>query len=737
MADATALAVWQAVVRHCAARCVRWLFRVELVGLEHFHAAGPRVLIVANHVSLLDGVMLYLFLPAPPLFAVSPALARRWYVRPLLALAAWEPLDPHSPLGLKTLTRHLRDGRQIALFPENRMTSTGIAMKIYDGPAMIADKADATFLPVAIDGLEHSRASALDSLLRRRWFPQVTLRILPSRPLRLAADVQGRFRRAQATAQLQAVMDEIDFTRAFRRETLTDALVRAAHKHGPGQVILEDSRGVRLSYRQLLTRAFVLGAALSRRLDPGERLGVMLPSSAAAVVALFAGAARGHTVALLNFTGGVRNLLTALEIAQVRTVCTSRAFIELAQLEHEVAAIGAQAKILYLEDLRDSIGPLAKLAGAVAGRLPRLALARYNGQRSADDAAVILFTSGSEGIPKGVALSHANLTANYAQVQMLLDITRRDRVLNVLPVFHAFGLLGGVLLPLFKGTPTYQYPSPLHYHRIPELCYEIGATCLFGTNTFLRNYARHAHPYDLHRMRFVIAGAEKLTADTRELWADKFGIRIYEGYGATEGSPVLAANHPRAARTGTVGHLLTGIEHYLEPVAGIAEGGELVVRGPNIMLGYLFHGGDGTLIRPRTARAGVGWYATGDIVTLDADGYVVIKGRSKRFAKIAGEMVSLAATEELAAACWPDGCHAALALADARKGEQIVLVTNVVGAERAALVVAARERGVSERAVPRQVIHHDAIPLLGSGKINYPALRELVPAQSRSWFNRT
>ena len=432
---------------------------------------------------------------------------------------------------------------------------------------------------------------------------------------------------------------------------------------------------------------------------------------------------------MLNFTAGARGLVTAIETGNVRLVVTSRAFIETAGLGAEATAIESQARLLYLEDLRAAIGPWAKLVGALAARVPLLAHRLLGGSRDADTPAVVLFTSGSEGIPKGVVLSHANLLANFAQVQSLLDLTRHDRVLNVLPVFHAFGLLGGVLLPLLKGCPSYQYPSPLHYRLVPELCYELGITCLFGTNTFLRAYAQQGHPFDMLRMRYVIAGAEKLTDDTRTLWAEKFGVRIFEGYGATEASPVIAVNHPLAARRGSVGRLLTMTEHYLEPVAGIAVGGELVVRGPHVMQGYMFHGSDGAIIKPWTQRGGAGWYATGDIVALDEDGYVSIKGRAKRFAKVGGEMVSLAIIEDLAALLWPSGLHAALAVADARKGEQIVLFSDVVTVNRTELLAAARAAAHSELVLPRQIIHHQALPLLGSGKINYPALREFYLRQ--------
>ena len=718
-----------APLRSAVAAVLRRLLRVQINGLEHLRAAGPRTLLVANHLSLIDGLLLFLFLPVNPVFAVSPSTVRCRWLRPLLACVDWHELDTRNPAAIKSLTHVLREGRAVMIFPEGRLTSTGSLMKVYDGPAMIADRADADVLPIALDGPQHSYFSALGGLVHRRCLPPVTITLLPTRKLSIPVETRGADRRACAVDALLSVMHEIAFTAVFRPESLFAAVVRAARSHGKGTLIIEDATGVRLRYKDLITRSLVLGGAITRKLADRERVGVLLPSTAAAVVTILACAAHGRQAAMLNFTAGERGLLTAIETANVRLVVTSRAFIETAGLGAEAAAIESQARLLYLEDLRASIGPWTKIAGALAACAPLLAHRLLGGAQDADTAAVVLFTSGSEGIPKGVVLSHANLLANFAQVQTLLDLTRRDRVLNVLPIFHAFGLLGGVLLPLLKGCPSYQYPSPLHYRLVPELCYELGITCLFGTNTFLRAYAQQGQAFDMFRMRYVIAGAEKLTDDTRALWADKFGVRIFEGYGATEASPVIAVNHPLASRRGTVGRLLTLTEHYLEPVDGIAVGGELVVRGPNVMQGYMFHGSDGAIIKPWTQRAGAGWYATGDIVTIDPDGYLSIKGRAKRFAKLGGEMVSLAIAEELAAMLWPAGRHAALAVADSRKGEQIVLFSDVAVVNRAELLTVARSAGHSELVLPRQIIHHEALPLLGSGKINYPALREIYLRQ--------
>ncbi len=717
-------------MRAILAAVVRIAFRVRVRGLEHYRAAGGQVLIVANHVSLLDGIMLYLFLPEPPAFAVNRTTAERWYAKPFLRLAECHELDTLNPVSLKTIVRLLRSGRTTVIFPESRISATGTLMKIYDGPGMIADRADATLLPIAINGLQYSRYSALKGLHRLRWFPAVTLTVLPPRKLAVDAVATGAERRTAATAQLSAIMREIAFANAYEHESMFSALVRAARAHGHGQVILEDSTGARLRYRDIITRAFVLGALIARRSGVGDRVGILLPSTAAAVVTLFACQARGREAAMLNFTAGVRGLVTAIETAGISIVFTSRAFIEAGDLAAEAAAVAENTRLVYLEDLRATIHLGHKLGGVLAARVPLLAHRLLSPRRSADDPAVILFTSGSEGIPKGVVLSHANLLANYAQVQMLIDITRRDRVLNVLPLFHAFGLLGGLLLPLFKGTPTYQYPSPLHYRIIPELCYELGVTCLFGTTTFLRGYGRSASPYEFYTMRFVFSGAEKMTEETQRLWNDKFGIRIFEGYGATEASPVLAVNNPHANQPGSVGQLLTRMDYYLEPVTGIRSGGELVVRGPNVMLGYLFHGSDGEIIQPWTERRGAGWYETGDIVEVSDEGYIRIVGRAKRFAKIGGEMVSLAAVEELAMLAWPDHLHAALAQSDARKGEQIVLVTTAADAERATLVSAARAARIGELLIPRRLVHVEQLPLLGSGKIDYHALRAELAASS-------
>jgi acyl-[acyl-carrier-protein]-phospholipid O-acyltransferase/long-chain-fatty-acid--[acyl-carrier-protein] ligase len=414
-------------------------------------------------------------------------------------------------------------------------------------------------------------------------------------------------------------------------------------------------------------------------------------------------------------------VLSAGRTARLRTVVTSRRFIELARLESLAAALGAAVEIVWLEDLRDSLGFADKLYGLYASRF----VAGRRRDIAAADPAVILFTSGSEGAPKGVVLSHANLLANCRQLAARVDFSPADHLLNVLPMFHSFGLTGGFLLPLLSGVRTFLYPSPLHYRIVPELAYGIGATLLFGTDTFLAGYARAANPYDFYALRYVFAGAEPVREETRRVWAERFGKRILEGYGVTECSPVIAVNTPMHFKAGTVGRLLPLIERRIEPVDGIAEGGRLLLRGPNVMAGYLLADQPGRLLPPEE-----GWHDTGDIVRIDDEGFFAIAGRVKRFAKVGGEMISLAAAERIALAAYPDYRHAVIALPDARRGERLVLVSEVPEARRDALIAAAHREGLPEIAVPRDVLSVAALPLLGSGKTDYPAVTRLAAQQT-------
>ena len=695
----------------------RLCYRVEVRGLENLAGAGDRVIIVPNHVSFLDPPLVAAFLPGWPVFAIDPAQMRRWWVKPFLAFVNVFPMEPTRPMAAKSLIKSLKeDGGRCVIFPEGRLNVTGGAlMKIYDGPAMIADKAGAMVLPVRLDGVEFTPFSRLADRLRRRWFPRVTITILEPRRLAVPAELRGRVRRHRAGVALYDMMSEM-MARRPDPPSLFAAMLEACATHGGGHRIIEDPGTPPVTYNRVVAANFVLGRRLASGTRPGERVGLMLPNSVGAAIAFLALQATGRVPAMLNHTAGIDGVLAACKTAELHRVVTSRRFVEAAKLLTLAERLAGAVEVIWLEDVRAQLGLFDKLYGAFALRFA----ARLHARRgvSAGDPAAVLFTSGSEGEPKGVALSHANLLTNRRQIAARVDFSPADLALNALPMFHSFGLTGGFLLPLLSGVRVFLYPSPLHYRIVPEVAYATGATILFGTDTFLTGYARRANPYDFYALRYVFAGAEPVRAETRETWSELFGKRILEGYGVTECSPVIAFNTPMHNRAGTVGRFLPLIEHRLDPVPGIESGGRLFVRGPNVMAGYLR---DSEIEPP----AG-GWYDTGDIVTVDADGFIAIVGRAKRFAKIGGEMISLAIAERIAETAVPDIRHAVVALPDPRRGEKLVLVTEARGLDRSRLAEAARRLDLAEITVPREVIEVERLPLLGTGKIDYPSVIRLA-----------
>jgi acyl-[acyl-carrier-protein]-phospholipid O-acyltransferase/long-chain-fatty-acid--[acyl-carrier-protein] ligase len=694
---------------------LRAFYRLEVRGLENIEKAGPGAIVALNHVSFLDGAVALSILSREPVFAVDHGFARRWWVRPLLKLTRAVPLDPTRPLATRSLIQAVRSGETLVIFPEGRITVTGGLMKVYDGAALIAEKSEAMVVPVRIEGLEATFFSRLNrAQVRRRWFPKVIVTVLE--PVRLAVDdaLKGKARRRAAGAMLYQIMSDLIFRTTPTDRSIVEAVVDAARVHGWGRIAVEDPVAGALSYRKLLAAARVLAGKLAPLADEGEAVGVMLPSANGAAATLLGMISAGRVPAMINFTAGAAGIAGACTAAAVRTIVTSRAFIERARLEPLVAAAAKTMRVVYLEDLRATVSITDRIRALAAYR-------RAAVRRSPDDAAVILFTSGSEGAPKGVVLSHRNMLCNAAQAAARIDFGRTDKVFNALPVFHAFGLTVGLVLPLVSGVPVFLYPSPLHYRIVPELVYGANATIMFGTDTFLSGYARAAHPYDFRSVRYVLAGAEPVKEATRRLWAEKFGLRILEGYGVTETAPALALNTPMFNRFGTVGRLLPGIEARLQPVAGMDEGGRLYVRGPNVMLGYLKADQPGLLVPPEE-----GWHDTGDIVTIDRDGFVTIRGRAKRFAKIGGEMISLAALESLAAELWPDAASAVVTEPDPRRGERLVLVTEKKGATRAAFQAYARSKRAPDLLTPAEVLIADKLPLLGSGKADLAAVTRFV-----------
>lgn len=505
--------------------------------------------------------------------------------------------------------------------------------------------------------------------------------------------------------------------------TLYTALVAAMRRHGrrtPGQ--WEDMKPGLYSYGDLLKMTLALGRLAGKLTQRGEHVGVLMPNMATTLGLMIGLSASGRVPCMLNYTAGADGMKAACHTAGVRHVITSRLFLKKAGLEEQAACL-AGADLIYLEDLRAQF--------TLADKLWLMGYALWFPERALppgdpEAPAVVLFTSGSEGRPKGVVLSHRALLANVAQAMSLYAFARRDVIFNCLPLFHSLGLTAGALLPMVSGARLVLYPSPLHFKEIPRLIRDKQATILFGTSTFFHHYARSASPEDLRSLKFVVAGAEKLSPFVYQTWRECFGIEIVEGYGVTEMAPVLACNLPGQYHPGTVGRLLPGVEARLVPVHGIEKGGELHVRGPNLMSGYYRYDHPARL-EPPASEVGPGWYATGDVVEIDPDGYLTIQGRLKRFAKVAGEMVSLEVSEAIARSVSGEAAHAAICVADEGRGEAIILFTTDPGLSRDRLAVAAQGLGYPERALPRRIEVVEELPLLGSGKVDYQRLKRLVP----------
>ena len=702
----------------------RIFYRVEVKGLENYKAAGRKAVIVANHTSFLDGPLLSAFLPERASFAIDTHVSEKWWARPAFIMFKMIPIDPTNPMALRVLVDELKHGRKVVIFPEGRLTVTGALMKVYEGPGAIAQMAGARVLPVRIDGALYTPFSRMRGKLRLRWFPKITITFLPPVKFDAPDGLKGAALRQQQANKLYDVMTDMVFRTSNIDKTLFQSLLDARHIHGGGHKVVEDIARNPTNYDRLMMGSLILGRRMAEMTAGQKNVAVLLPNSIGCLLTFFGLHAFGRVPAMLNFSTGAVNMAAACRAAEATTIVTSKRFIEAGGMEADLALLAEGRKVIFLEELREGLTLKDKLYGLFARFFSKTALRMGGASSDPNSPAIILFTSGSEGLPKGVVLSHRNLQANRYQAAARIAFTASDVVFNALPMFHAFGLTGGALLPVLAGVRTFLYPSPLHYKVVPELCYETNATVLFGTDTFLMGYARSAHPYDFFNVRLVVAGAERVKPETREAWMEKFGLRILEGYGATECAPVVAVNTPMHFRTGTVGRMLDQIQYRLEPVPGIAEGGRLFVKGPNIMLGYLRSENPGVVEAPAD-----GWYDTGDIVKIDDDGFVTILGRAKRFAKIAGEMVSLGLVEHKLAEAFPEAKHAVVAVPDLRKGEQLVMFTTDAGIDAKAVQEKLKEANATALMVPRSVITLAELPLLGSGKTDYMTLNRLATEQ--------
>jgi acyl-[acyl-carrier-protein]-phospholipid O-acyltransferase/long-chain-fatty-acid--[acyl-carrier-protein] ligase len=693
-------------------------FRAENIGA--LSTPGP-VMLLPNHGSWVDWLFIAACVDRSWRFVTSKEAAQVSMVHRLVMLNRFTfPVEVDSPYAVKRIAEYLHGGGKLVIFPEGRLSRTGSLMKLFDGTGFLLYRTKARVITCYLRGPPRLLFSPNPN--RKQWFPRVTAHfsdVLTPPHLEGMSTMRARHRLTRWLYD-KMVNQQFEEEMAASGPNLMSEIVETAMRC-PSAVAVQDVSRKRLSYRRLLAGAAAL-AGQWRNLPSGGgagRVGVLLPNSNAVPVTVLSLWAAGRIPAIFNFSTGVATMLACAQLAEVKQIITSKLFLERARLNVQPMR-EAGIEFIYLEDARAGITRWERLS-ALAGVWwnPRSIV----GGQGRESTAVVLFTSGSEGPPKGVELTHGNILANIRQMLAVLDVMDNDRIFNALPLFHSFGFLA-LVFGMVRGVYDFLYPSPLHYRVIPTLLYDLDCTIFIGTNTFLNGYARRANPYDFRSVRLLFAGAEKLQEATANVWARQYGERVLEAYGATECSPAITINSPLQPRFGSAGRFLPGIEYKLEPVEGVADGGRLWVRGPNIMRGYLN-------AEPNARfQAEGGWYDTGDVGRVDEDGFLFIEGRLKRFAKVSGEMISLTAAEEALAGAFPQyGARfqvAVLARPDADRGEALVAVSNEPKLRLEEIRAAIKARGLSNLYAPREAKYLREIPKLGTGKVNHRELEAMM-----------
>jgi acyl-[acyl-carrier-protein]-phospholipid O-acyltransferase/long-chain-fatty-acid--[acyl-carrier-protein] ligase len=695
----------------------RTVHRISLDGMDRVPAVPDKLIVIANHASYLDGLIVWAFIRLPFRIIVDRTMASKSLMRPFLNNRYTVPIDFMNPYAMKDVVRMVNEGMPLLIFPEGRRTSTGNIMKIYDGAGFIALKTGASILPIYLKNTYETFFSRPHK--GRRIFAPISMTVGAIRPpIRLDHLSSNKKKKETATAMIYGMLCDLYVEVRNRPSTLGREFVRICRKNG-GRSAFDDSTGTRISYRKALIGAIAVGRFVLQNARGGT--GILLPNLSMTAVVFMGLQIYRKTTVMLNYSAGPRALGLALQLANIGTIVTSRQFLEKIKLPPDVFD---GMKMIYLEDLKaGSIGPGARLHAILTAIVPgRLAKMKTDEEK---ETAVILFTSGSEGVPKGVCLSHENIITNVYQGLSQVDVTPEDQFLNVLPLFHSFGLTVGTIIPLFAGAKTFFHMSPLQYRIVPELAYDRECTVLLATNTFLFGYGRRGNPYDFRSVRYIFCGGEALTEAVFDLCAKRFGIRAMSGYGTTECAPMVSINNALHYEHGTTGAILPGIDYKLAKVEGIDDKdgtiGRLLVRGKNVMKGYL--GSDtGTLILSVDSD---GFYDTGDVVEITAQGSLRIIGRVKRFAKVSGEMISLSAVEDaLARTIDRRKDVAVIAVDDDKKGEALIVVTNAPDLDRMQVRGILKNEGFSELASPKNVLFLKEIPKLGTGKTDYGKIKE-------------
>ncbi len=742
--------VWQlpqSLVRYLIARIFSGGYRIQIAGFKNLPASGG-VLMLGNHISWLDWAMVQIACPRPIHFVMHRTIYQRWYLRRFLDFFGVIPIaGGQSREALEEVRNLLNAGEVVCLFPEGAISRNGQLGEFKKGfERAVEGVEDAIILPFYLRGLWGSR------------FSRSSLKLQQLRNTRLRSEVIVAFGQPLALETpaheiKRKVFDlSIDAWEQHTQglDSIPLAWLRTVKKVGT-ELCLADAIGDTTLSGYRVSTGVIAFSRLIRRRSPEQNIGLLLPTSSAGVIANMACLLVGKTVVNLNYTASEAALISAVKKAEIRSLYTSRRFLD--KLEKKGIVLDQLLKgldVIYLEELKDQISQVQKIVLlAVSALLPARWLYLLFGKPVQIDApAAILFSSGSEGEPKGVVLSHRNIMGNIRQVSDVLDTQANDVVMASLPLFHAFGLTVTGFMPLVEGMPAVCHPDPTDVANVAKAIGKYQATVFCGTSTFLRLFTRNkrVHPLMMASLRVVVAGAERLSPEVRESFKLKFNKEIYEGYGTTETTPVAGVNIPdridpqdwqvqEGSRLGTVGLPLPGSSFRIVDPETLetlppGEDGLILIGGTQVMLGYL---GDSE----KTAEViveldGKRWYKSGDKGHLDTDGFLTIVDRYSRFAKIGGEMISLGAIEGAVGKLLPEEVEVlTTALPDGKKGEKVVmLVAGDIALD--ALKKLIDDSGLNPLMRPAELISVAEIPKLGSGKSDFKRAKEMALAEANA-----
>jgi len=711
------------------------IYRIKVVGRDNIPERGG-ALFVCNHLSFIDVLLLQASTDRPIRFIMYAGYMKQKVMGTFARIMKCIPISSESRprdliKSLKVASQAIRDGEVVCIFAEGQITRTGQMLPFRRGYEKIMKDVDAPIIPIHLDGVWGS----IFSYAKTRFFWKLPRHI----PYRVTVSYGAALPHDATPVKVREAVQELGAVAwAYRKrymKPLHRSLVRAFWKH-PFRFFAADAKRGSVSCGGALVGTVALGQVLRRKWEGQEMVGILMPPTVAGALVNYAALLTGRVPVNLNYTLSAEALRSCIEQCNIRTVVTSKAFIEQLKLDVPVETI-------LLEDVAKSIGAVNKLAATLAAALLPVGLLEkfLGGKRRAamDDLATVIFSSGSTGTPKGVMLSHYNVVSNIQQIGQAFALDKNDRILGILPFFHSFGFTGTLWLPAVLGSGAVYHPNPVDGRGIGDLVAEHRATFLLATPTFLQIYMRACTPEQFGSMEFVLAGAEKLPERLAAAFEDRFGLRPMEGYGTTETSPVVTINtrdfrsagfRQVGAKRGSIGHPLPGmVARIVDPDTGeplaLGQAGLLLVKGPNVMQGYLGQA-------EKTAEVlRDDWYTTGDIAAMDEDGFLVITDRLSRFSKIGGEMVPHIKVEDNLheMAELTDQTFAVTGVPDEKKGERlVVLYQNLDESAVDSVIEKLTICDLPNIWKPRgdQFFKVEALPYLGTGKLDLKQVKILA-----------